>query len=144
MKDFHLPMHSRSVLSRIGVVPARQNNSWPLSWLRNYQSPPKTDLFSRRFREGNSFPNFVERSILELFPLQALRCAPCSTEQSTFRGGEKGEKVPRKRREKGWPAKAAKRKKGRVKTGQKRAGKMVPRENCRKVSKNFLTLFDDF
>ena len=22
--------------------------------------------------------------------------------------------------------------------------KMVPRENCRKVSKNFLTLFDDF
>ena len=26
----------------------------------------------------------------------------------------------------------------------KGAGKMVPRENCRKVSKNFLTLFDDF
>ena len=26
----------------------------------------------------------------------------------------------------------------------KGAGKMVPRENCRKVSKSFLTLFDDF
>ena len=26
----------------------------------------------------------------------------------------------------------------------KGAGKMVPRENCRKVSKNFLTLFGDF
>ena len=26
----------------------------------------------------------------------------------------------------------------------KGAGKMVPRENCRKVSKNFLTLFEDF
>ena len=26
----------------------------------------------------------------------------------------------------------------------KGAGKKVPRENCRKVSKNFLTLFDDF
>ena len=26
----------------------------------------------------------------------------------------------------------------------KTAGKMVPRENCRKVSKSFLTLFDDF
>ena len=26
----------------------------------------------------------------------------------------------------------------------KGAGKEVPRENCRKVSKNFLTLFDDF
>ena len=29
-------------------------------------------------------------------PLQALRCALCSTEQSTFQGGERGEKVPRK------------------------------------------------
>ena len=45
-------------------------------------------------------------------------CALCSTEQSTFRGGEKGEKVLRKGKEKGWPARGAKRKKGRVKTGQ--------------------------
>ena len=51
-------------------------------------------------------------------PLQALRCALCSTEQTTFQGGEKGEKVPRKRGEKGWPAKRAKWKKGRVKTAQ--------------------------
>ena len=49
-------------------------------------------------------------------PLQALPCAICSTEQSTFRGGEKGEKVPRKGEEEGWPAKGAKRKKGRVKS----------------------------
>ena len=34
-------------------------------------------------------------------PLQALRCALCSTEQSTFLGGEKGEHVPRKGEEVG-------------------------------------------
>ena len=28
MKDFHLPWHSRSVFSRIGVVPARQKKRW--------------------------------------------------------------------------------------------------------------------
>ena len=27
MKDFHLPLHSRSVVSRIGVVPARKKSS---------------------------------------------------------------------------------------------------------------------
>ena len=60
----------------------------------------------------------MERSILKL-PLSKLcAIALCSTEQSTFRGGEKGEKVPRKGEEGGWPAKGAKRKKGRVKTGQ--------------------------
>ena len=46
--------------------------------------------FLCRFREGTSFQNFVERSILK----------------------------PRKGEEEGWPAKGAKRKKGRVKTGQ--------------------------
>ena len=51
-------------------------------------------------------------------PLQALRSAHCSTEQSTFRGGKKGDNAPRKGEEEGWPAKGAKRKKGRVKTGQ--------------------------
>ena len=47
----------------------------------------------------------------ETAPLQALCCALCSTEQSTFRGGEQGVKVPRKGEEEGWPAKGAKGKK---------------------------------
>ena len=50
----------------------------------------------------------------ETAPLQALCCALCSTEQSTFRGGEKGEKMPKKGRngeEEGWPTKGAKGKK---------------------------------
>ena len=51
-------------------------------------------------------------------PLQALSCALCATEQSMFRGRDKGEKAPRKGEEEGWPAKGAKRKKGRMKTGQ--------------------------
>ena len=54
-------------------------------------SSTSTGPFSRRFREGNSFPNYVERSILKLPPLQDLCCALCSTEQSTFRGREQGE-----------------------------------------------------
>ena len=54
--------------------------------------------------------------------LQALCCALCSTEQSTFRGGEQGEKAPREGGEEGWPAKGAKRKKGRVKTAQSKKG----------------------
>ena len=72
---------------------AHQMHSWQFSWctilhhaaykLSNLTIP---DLFSRRFREGISFPNFVERSILKV-PLSKL-CAV-----STFRGEEKGEKV---------------------------------------------------
>ena len=54
------------------------------------------DLFSRRFREGISFPNFVERCIAEL-PLSKLCSVPFSLQnKSTFRGREEGEKVPRK------------------------------------------------
>ena len=75
-----------------------------------------SDLFSRRFREGISFPNFVERSIPKLpFPSSVLSLLLYRTEQ--FWRGEKGEQVPRKGEEEGWPAKGAKRKKGRVKTG---------------------------
>ena len=59
-------------------------------------------------------------------PLQALRCSLSYTEQSTFRGGENGENVPRKGEEEGWPAKGAKRKKGRVKTGQKNRNHRSP------------------
>ena len=77
--------------------------------------------------------------------------------------GAENQKVPRKGEEEGWPAKGAKRKKRTrenrsVKVGiiwvfvnvpkfsglQKGPEKKVPRKNCRKVSKNFLALFDDF
>ena len=62
----------------------------------------------------------------ETAPLQALCCAPCSTEQSTFRGGKRGKKVLRKGEEEGWSANGAKRKKGRVKTGQFLAAPQQP------------------
>ena len=73
---------------------------------------------------GKEFPsrNLRGEVHLEIAPLQTLCCALCSTEQSTFRGREKGEKVLRKGEEEGWPAKGAKRKKGCVKTGQDQAG----------------------
>ena len=67
----------------------------------------------------NFLPELCGEGNPETAPLQALRCALCSTEQSTFRGGEKGENVPRKGEEEGWPGKGGKRKKGRVKTGLK-------------------------
>ena len=50
-----------------------------------------TDLFSCRFQEGIPFPNFVERSLLEL-PLSNL---------CVSRGGKRGEKVPRQGRKRG-------------------------------------------
>ena len=87
---------------------------------RNSGFPIKeySDLFSRRFREGISFPNFVEKCIPEL-PLSKLCSVPISLQnRALFERGEKGEKVPRKGEEEGWPAKGAKRKKGRAKTGQ--------------------------
>ena len=50
-------------------------------------------------------------------PLSKLCAVPFAlTEQSTFRGGEKVEVVPRKGEEEGWPGTGAKRKKGRAKT----------------------------
>ena len=48
---------------------------------------------------------------------------------ASFRGGENGENVPRKAEEEGWPAKGAKRKKGRVKTGQEYNRANVPPYN---------------
>ena len=85
-------------------------------------------LFSRRFREGISFPNFCGEVQPETASLQAVCCALPSTEHSTFRGEEQGEKAPRKGEEEGWPVKEAKRKKGRVKTSKF----LVPRNAVRK------------
>ena len=75
---------------------------------------------------GKEFPSRTlwKKVHPETAPLQAVRCALRSTEQSPFRGGE-GAKMCRekggKRRggEEAWAAKGAKRKKGRMKTGQK-------------------------
>ena len=60
-------------------------------------------IFSRRFREGISFPNFVERSILKL-PLSKL-CAVPLAQQNRALSREKGRKVPSKGEEEGWPTK---------------------------------------
>ena len=49
------------------------------------------DLFSRRFQEGISFPNFVERSILEL-PLSKLCSVPFALQNRALFKGEKGAK----------------------------------------------------
>ena len=50
-----------------------------------------------KFPVDDSFPNFVERSILNL-PLSKLWAMPLSTEQSTSRGGKKGERCREKGR----------------------------------------------
>ena len=52
-----------------------------------------------------------------------------------FSRGEKGEKVPRKGEEEGWPAKGAKRKKGRAKTGQCYSGN----SRCSRTSVQYVT-----
>ena len=49
-----------------------------------------SDAFSRRFREGNFLPELCGEVDPETAPLRALSCALCSTEQRTFRGGERG------------------------------------------------------
>ena len=65
----------------------------------------KADLFLRRFREGISFPNFV--------------CPLLYRTEHLFRGEKRAKRCREKGRKTGWPAKRAKRKKGRVKIGQK-------------------------
>ena len=47
---------------------------------------------------GKEFPS---RTLSEIATLQALGSTPRSTEQSVFRGGEKGEKVRREGEEEG-------------------------------------------
>ena len=54
----------------------------------------------------------------ETAPLRALCCAPCSTEQSTFRGEENGGKGPRNGEEEGSPTKAQKGKIGNENSAQ--------------------------
>ena len=93
-------------------------------------SPPGNWPLFTQISGRNFLPEIFGEVHPETAPLQARACALCSTEQSTFRGGEKGEKVPRKGEEKGWPAK-----------GQK--GKKDARKQVRKSS-NFLYIWGDF
>ena len=48
----------------------------------------ETDLFSRRFREGTSFPNFAERSTLKL-TLSKLFAVPLALQNRALLEGEK-------------------------------------------------------
>ena len=68
-----------------------------------------TDLFSRRFREGIPFPDFVERSILNL-PLSKL-----SVNRALFEGRGKGRKGAERR---GGRGEAGKKEKRTRETGQ--------------------------
>ena len=71
--------------------------------------------------------NSVERSP-ETAPLQGVRCALRSTEQSTFRGKEKGEKAPRNGEEEGWQGhKGAKKKKTRKSRSETTRQKKTPK-----------------
>ena len=76
-----------------------------------------SDLFSRRCREGISFPNFVERSIPKL-ALSKLRAVPCALQNRALFEGEKRAKRCREKGKKRDGQRRAKRKKGRLKTGQ--------------------------
>ena len=80
----------------------------------------ESDQFLRRFREGLSFPNFVERSILKL-PLSKLCAAPFALQNRAFFEGEKGaERCRDKGRKRGGQhCKGGKKEKRTVKTGQK-------------------------
>ena len=107
------------VLARRGALPVKisTGSNFPIEIPEN-STKLLPDLFSRRFREGISFPKFVERSILKL-SLSKLCAVPLALQnRSLFEGGEKGEKVSRQGEEEGWQAKGAKRKKGRGKTSQ--------------------------
>ena len=54
-----------------------------------------TDLFSRRFREGISFPKFLERSILKL-SLSKLCAVSLALQNRAFLREKRAKRVPRK------------------------------------------------
>ena len=60
-----------------------------------------SDLFSRRFREGISFPNFVERSILKL-PLSKICAVPFALQnRAPFEGENRAKRQQKKGRKRG-------------------------------------------
>ena len=85
----------------------------PTSFKTSLKTPPRTS---------------VDFDPASCTPLQTVRCALCSTQQSTFRERQRGKKAMRKGEEEGWAAKGAKRKKGRVRTGQ--ASLLTPCMHC--------------
>ena len=72
-----------------------EKNSWnthsfltkDFPWLEKTNWPFFTQISGRNF-----LPEICGEVLPRTAPLQALRCALCSTAQSTFRGGEKGRK----------------------------------------------------
>ena len=68
------------------------------------------DRFSRRFREGISFPNFGERSILKL-PLSKLCAVPFALQNRALFKGEKGGQRCLEKGGKGVPSKEGKKEK---------------------------------
>ena len=77
-----------------------------------YANRACSDLFSRRFREGISFPKFVQRSILKL-PLSKLCAVPLALQnRAVFEGEKRAKKMSRKGEEEG-------RKRGDQQRGQK-------------------------
>ena len=87
--------------------------NWPLLW-----ADEVTDLFSLRFQEGISFPNFGERSILEL-PLSSSALCPLLYRTEHFSRGGKGAK---RYREKGGKGVASKEGKKEKRTRENRSG----------------------
>ena len=87
---------------------------WQNLLVTNCHWPFRTQISGRNF-----LPELCGEVHPETAPLQALCCVPLALQnRALFEEVRKGEKVPRKGEEEGWPAKGAKRKKGRVKTGQ--------------------------
>ena len=83
---------------------------FPRSRIRNW--PFFTQISGRNF-----LPELCGEVHPETAPLQALYCALCYGAERFLRG-RTGRKGAQKREEEGWPVEGAKRKKGRVKTGQ--------------------------
>ena len=70
-----------------------------------------SDPFSRRLREGISFPNFVERSILKL-PLSKICAVPFALQnRALFNGEPRAKRCPEKGRKRGGQEEGAKKEK---------------------------------
>ena len=83
--------------------------------------------FLRQISGRNFLLELCGEGHLETAPLQATCRALCSAEQSTFRGGAKGEEVPREGGEEVQRAKGQKKKTFENKSGAKKAEKHFPR-----------------
>ena len=77
-----------------------------------------SDLFSRRFREGISFPNFLERSILKLV-LSKVCVVPFAIQNGALFEGRTRRKGAQKRRGRGVASKGGKKEK---RTHENRSG----------------------